>query len=216
MLEAIVQVLLASFDNAVVSELPYKHWYLLNCLPLAAVCEILSLPFKAPDLGGVSGRREIHNDSRTYFDADNCSRHPVCAAVAGAFQDRRVTERIEGVFGPRLAGSFLRIEFAQDTDGFWLEPHTDLGVKLFTMLLYLSRDASHRSLGTDLYDEDKRHVGRTPFISNTALVFIPSSNTFHGFEKRPIHGVRKSLIINYVTDAWRAREQLAFRDRPVA
>ncbi len=29
-------------------------------------------------------------------------------------------------------------------------------------------------------------------------------------------GVRKSLIINYVTNEWRAREQLAFPDRPVA
>ena len=47
------------------------------------------------------------------------------------------------------------------------------------------------------------------------MIFIPSNNTFHGFEPRTIPGVRKSLIINYVTNEWRAREQLAFPDQPV-
>ena len=45
---------------------------------------------------------------------------------------------------PISSGTYLRIEFAQDIDGFWLEPHTDLGVKVFTMLLYLSKDPSHQ------------------------------------------------------------------------
>ena len=66
-----------------------------------------------------------------------------------------------------------RIEFAQDTDGFWLEPHSDLGVKSFTMLLYLSTDPSHSDLGTDIYDADKNHVGRSPFESNAAMIFVP-------------------------------------------
>ena len=59
-------------------------------------------------------------------------------------------------------------------------------------------------------------VGRSPFISNAAMIFVPSHNTYHGFEKRPIKGVRTSLIINYVTDEWRAREQLAFPEAPIA
>jgi len=45
---------------------------------------------------------------------------------------------------------------------------------------------------------------------------VPGDNTYHGFEKRPIEGVRISLIINYVTDEWRAREQLAFPEEPIA
>jgi hypothetical protein len=47
------------------------------------------------------------------------------------------------------------------------------------------------------------------------MVFVPSSDTFHGFEPRNIEGVRKSLIINYVTDEWRAREQQAFPNTPI-
>jgi hypothetical protein len=52
-------------------------------------------------------------------------------------------------------------------------------------------------------------------LPNVAFVFVPSDNTYHGFEGRPIKGVRKSLIINYVTDEWRAREQLAFPEAPI-
>ena len=44
---------------------------------------------------------------------------------------------------------------------------------------------------------------------------MPSNNTWHGFEPRTITGVRRSVIVNYVTDEWRAREQLAFDGRPV-
>jgi hypothetical protein len=117
--------------------------------------------------------------------------------------------------GTNLKGTYLRIEFAQDIDGFWLEPHTDLGVKAFSMLLYLSKDPSHHDRGTAIYDVDKSHVGRSPFTSNGAMVFVPSNDTNHGFERRPIRGVRTSLIINYVTNEWRAREQLAFPNQPV-
>ena len=127
-----------------------------------------------------------------------------------------MTSHIEKVFGTDLEGTYLRIEFAQDIDGFWLEPHSDLGVKVFTMLLYLSKDPSHQDLGTDIYDANKKRVGRSPFTPNAAMIFVPADNTFHGFEKRPIKGVRTSLIINYVTNEWRAREQLAFPDQPIA
>jgi hypothetical protein len=214
--ESVIQCFRASVAKGRRILWPYVNWLLTDCLPDDAVDAILSLPFEAPSLDGVSGKRELHNNTRKYFDAENRNRFPVCNAVARAFQDKRVTSTIETAFGAKLADSCLRIEFAQDIDGFWLEPHTDLGVKVFTMLLYLSKDQRHRDLGTDIYDVQKQHVGRSPFISNGAMVFIPSNSTYHGFEKRPIEGIRTSLIINYVTNEWRAREQLSFPDEPIA
>jgi hypothetical protein len=212
----IAQSLVASFDAAEEHATPYRHWLATRCMPADVADEITALPFPAPELGGISGKRELHNATRKYFDRESQARHPAVAAFADAFQSRAVTDVVESRFGTRLGGSYLRIEFAQDIDGFWLEPHTDLGVKVFTMLIYLSRDPEHRELGTDIYDRDKRHVGRSPFVPNGAMIFVPSTDTFHGFEPRPIHGVRKSLIVNYVTEEWRAREQLSFPDRPIA
>jgi hypothetical protein len=214
--DAIVSSLLASFKSGKMGATPYKHWFVETCLPAEAATEITGLPFPAPALGGVSGRREVHNATRKYFDAENMAKFPVCRAFNEALQDPRVTSGIETIFGTSLKGTFLRTEFAQDTNEFWLEPHTDLGVKVFTMLLYLSTDPAHRDLGTDIYDTNKKHVARSPFTPNGAMIFVPSNITYHGFESRKIEGVRKSVIINYVTNAWIAREQLAFPDTPVA
>jgi hypothetical protein len=214
--EDVIKTFLRSVDSAKRSEQPYRHWALQGCFPADSVDDVLALPFDAPSLEGVSGKRELHNNTRKYFDVENRERFPVCEAIAQAFQDKRVTSHIEKAFGTDLKGTYLRIEFAQDIDGFWLEPHTDLGVKTFTMLLYLSQDPSHHDLGTDIYDGDKRHFGRSAFTPNGAMVFIPGNNTYHGFEKRPIKGVRTSLIINYVTNEWRAREQLSFPEAPIA
>jgi hypothetical protein len=213
--DAIVTSLLTSFTSGKMGATPYKHWFIDKCLPAEAATEITGLPFPAPALGGVSGKREVHNATRKYFDAENMGKFPVCRAFNDAFQDKRVTSGIETIFGTSLKGTYLRTEFAQDTNEFWLEPHTDLGVKVFTMLLYLSTDPAHRDLGTDIYDTEKKHVGRSPFVPNGAMIFVPSNITYHGFEARKIEGVRKSVIINYVTNDWRAREQLAYPDAPI-
>jgi hypothetical protein len=202
--------LFKSFAAAKRSDEPYRHWILNSVFPAAAADALATLPFPVPDLGGVSGKRELHNATRQYFDADNNARHPVCKAVSEVFQSPATVRHIEAATGAEIAGTYVRVEYAQDIDGFWLEPHTDLGVKKFTMLYYLSSDTGHDQLGTDIYWSRERHFGRSPFARNAAMIFIPGDNTWHGFEKRTIPGVRKSVIINYVTTDWRAREQLAY------
>ena len=214
--DAIVASLISSFEAGRRGEKPYRHWFIDKCLPADIAKQALDLPFEAPALGGVSGKREVHNATRKYFDAENMDRHPVCRDVNAALQDKRITSAIDRVFGTKLAGTYLRVEYAQDTNGFWLEPHTDLGVKSFTFLLYLSTDPAHRGLGTDIYNTDKKRVDTSPFVPNGAMIFVPSDITYHGFEPREIKGIRKSIIINYVTTDWRAREQLAFPDTPIA
>ena len=213
--DAVVASMREAIANSAHSATPYKHWFLTKCLPDDAVAEIQALPFEAPALSGISGKRELHNATRKYFDVENQATFPVCQAVADGFQSPAMIAQLQEAYGLNLSGSYLRIEFAQDINGFWLEPHTDLGVKVFTMLLYLSTDPQHSVLGTDIYDNDKKHIGRSPFVPNGAMIFVPSNNTYHGFEPRQIDGVRKSIIINYVTNEWKAREQLAFPQQPV-
>jgi len=173
------------------------------------------MPFPVADLAGVSGTREVHNADRVYFSGRNLDDFENCRAAAEAFQDADTVRLFNQAFGGRLSNTFVRIEYAQDTDGFWLKPHTDIGVKMFTMLIYMSDDPAHADLGTDIYADENTPVARSPFEANSAMIFIPSNKTWHGFEKRPITGVRRSLIVNYVTDEWRAREQLAFPEMPV-
>ena len=175
-----------------------------------------STPYPAQYTNGLSGQRELHNETRRYFDLESQASFPVCRMVAALFQDADVVTALADHFGALLEGTYVRIEYAADTDGFWLEPHTDLGVKKLTIIYYLSDDPAHIDLGTDIYRSQSSHFGCVPFIPDTALVFTPSTNTWHGFEPRPISGVRKSLIINYVGREWRDRSQLSFPHDPVS
>ena len=209
----IAQAFCASVANRKSYPDPYP-WHLVDdILPRDVIRELDSLPFAVPGLDGVSGRRELHNDTRSYFDAAQMAKFPVMRAVAEALQSPEVVRAVAETFDAPVDDTFLRLEYAQDIDGFWLEPHTDLGVKKFTCLIYLSE--GHEELGTDIYRSKEEHFGRSPFIPGTAMIFVPSDKTWHGFEPRAIKGVRKSVILNYVTHDWRAREQLSYPDAPV-
>jgi hypothetical protein len=190
---------------------PFAHRLLSGALPAEAVAGLCALPIAAPALDGRSGSREAHNDTRTYLDPALIARSPLCAAVARAFQARRTVEAVAKTLGADLDDCHLRIEYAQDAEGFWLAPHTDLGVKRFTLLCYLGPD-ERPDLGTDLYEAPDRWSSRTAFRPGAAIAFAPSDHTWHGFEPRRLGCVRKSLIVNYVSHDWRAREQLAFPD----
>ena len=211
----VAEAFIAAVDRRASFDKPYRHHLLENVFPADVADALATLPFAAPTLDGVSGRRELHNDTRSYFDAAATARFPAMAAVAEALQSPAVARLVRDAFAAPIEGTFLRLEYAQDVDGFWLEPHTDLGVKKFTCLIYLSDGPGHDKLGTDIYWDKTRHYGVSPFKRGAAMIFVPGDDTWHGFEKRPIEGVRRSVILNYVSAEWRAKEQLSFPERPV-
>jgi hypothetical protein len=205
-----------ALDKAEGKAAPFAHWLLRDALPPEVARAIAALPFAPPDVGDSLGKRETHNSTRIFFSAQNRAAHAVCADVAAAFQSEAMVRALEGETGASLSGSYLRIEYCQDTDGFWLEPHTDIGAKRFTLLVYLSERADAQSLGTDIYDAARRRIGTASGAFNEGLFFVPGSDTWHGFEKRTFTGVRKSIIVNYVIPEWRSRHELAYPQVPVA
>ena len=218
-LSAAAERIAESFAAAVAGrrtfDAPYRHYLVENVFPADVAEELAHLPFAPPVLNGVSGKRELHNDQRSYFDADGAARFPIMRGVAEALQSTRIVRLVADAFDAPIDDTFLRLEYAQDVDGFWLQPHTDLGVKKFTCLIYLSEGPGHETLGTDIYESPERHFGVSPFKRGAAMIFVPGDATWHGFERRPIEGVRRSVILNYVTHEWRARDQLSYPDRAV-
>jgi len=194
---------------------PFPHWLPRALLPAPAIADVVALPVVPPVIGDTEGKRETNNATRCYFANELLARQPVARSIAESFQSPAVVHAIEAASGAELRGSLLRIEYCQDAHGFWLEPHKDIAVKLLTLIIYLSAPPAGDDWGTDLYDSDLRHAGRAPAVTGNGLMFRPGSDTWHGFERRPIAGVRRSLIVNYVTQDWRAVRELAFRDRPV-
>jgi hypothetical protein len=211
---AVAATLIGAFDHAHFSSTPYRHWLPEELLPSATLEAIDALPVAPPSVRDTLGKRETNNATRLFFGVEERGRHPVCDALAKALQREAVVSRLERLCEVSLRGSHLRIEYCLDTDGFWLEPHTDIGAKLFTMLIYLSSDSGSEAWGTDILDRDFNLVLTSPYRRNLGLIFIPGADTWHGFHKRPILGVRRSLIVNYVKAEWRSRNELAFPDRP--
>ncbi|MBV1707570.1 MAG: 2OG-Fe(II) oxygenase [Hyphomicrobiales bacterium] len=202
---------MACIGRAQHCDAPFDYWLLDDVLPMASIDAIADLPFAPPDAPLFDGRRESNNSTRVYFNPEQQARFAVCRDVVAAFRDPAIIAALTRLTGSDVAKGHLRIEYCQDVDGFWLEPHLDISVKLFTMLVYLSGDPALRDAGTDIYDSTPEHrlVTSAPYEKNKGLIFIPGSNSWHGFSRRPIRGLRKSIIINYVTPAWQSRYELA-------
>ena len=205
-----------ALKDARVESRPYRHWFLTDALPVDTGRAIAGLPIAPPPITDTYGKRETHNDIRVFMSARDRARFPVCGEVAEAFQAAATARAFEAACGVSLAGSLLRIEYCQDVDGFWLEPHVDISVKLISMLIYLCDEPPGEDWGTDIYDSEKKLVRTSACRFNRGYIFVPGKNTWHGFRRRPITGIRKSIIVNYVTGDWRARHELAFPDRPIA
>lgn len=202
---------LGSLAAAEAHSTPYRYWLLDGLLPEVTVDDVVALPFAPPAETVFDGRRESNNAHRVYFTLDAQAMFEVCKDVADAFSHPAVIAALEQRTGARLSEGRLRIEYCQDVAGFWLEPHTDISVKLFTMLIYLSGEPGMEDCGTDIYDDTPEHklVARAPYRRNKGLIFIPGKTTWHGVARRNIPGVRRSLIINYVSPAWRDTWELA-------
>lgn len=194
---------------------PYRHWKLTNVLPEAMCTGILTLPIAPPILGKTDGTRNTYNAHRSFITPLLRQKFPTCAVLADALQRPDVARLIAKTCGIAVEGSFLRMEYMQDTDGAWLEPHRDIPEKLFSMVIYLFIGPDAKDWGTDIYDADRRWVGRSSGEFNSGVIFVPGPATWHGFDPRPIVGVRRLMEINYVDPSWRDREQLAIPDQPV-
>jgi hypothetical protein len=196
-------------------ETPYRRWALTDAFPEELCTAILLLPIAPPMLGATDGTRNTYNARRTFFTPELRAAFPVCENLADMLMRRDVARQLEETLEISANGAFVRVEYIQDTDGAWLEPHRDIPEKIFSMVLYLCTGPHAKDWGTDIYDEKKQWVGRSSADFNTAAIFKAGPSTWHGFDKRPIHGVRRLMEINYVKN-WRDREQLAFPDTPVS
>jgi len=194
---------------------PFRHWKLRNVFPEALCTAVLVLPIAPPLLGRTDGTRGSYNRQRTFITPELRAKFPVCQALADALQQPAVARVMAETCAIDVAGSYLRMEYMQDLDGAWLEPHRDIPEKLFSMVIYLFTGPDAKDWGTDIYDADRRWVARSPGSFNTGVIFVPGPATWHGFDPRPIVGVRRLMEINYVRPNWRDREQLAIPEQPI-
>ena len=210
----------AQFSHAVRSsqraDWPYRHWKIRDVFPIDLCTGLLALPIAPPMLGRTDGTRNSYNDRRTFITPALRGKFPTCQALSEALQRTDVARLMAETCNIDVEGSYLRMEYMQDTDGAWLEPHRDIPEKLFSMVVYLFTGPDAKDWGTDIYDADKNWVGRSAPDFNAGVIFVPGPATWHGFDPRPIIGVRRLMEINYARRDWRDKNQLAFPDQPIS
>ena len=205
----------ALLDAEIVDQ-PYRRWRPKNVLPVDTCTGIITLPVAPPLLGQTDGTRGSYNDKRTFFTPVLRQKFPAVEALCGALQRSDIARVLSETLHIDVNGGRLRMEYMQDIDGMWLEPHRDIPEKLFSMVIYLFTGPDAADWGTDIYDAEQRWVDRSVPDFNSGAVFVAGPSTWHGFDQRPIIGVRRLLEINYVRADWRGIDQLAFPDEPVS
>ncbi|WP_415486303.1 2OG-Fe(II) oxygenase [Acetobacter sp.] len=209
--ETAIAGLRTALDTARSSTVPFRHWTLANVLPQDACDALVAWQFGEEAVAGdTGGRRETRNASRVFVEPEARARDARLDVMAQMFDSPEGRRAVEDLCGTSLDHTALRLEVSLDTDGFWLEPHTDIGAKKLTLLIPLSIHEDAEEWGTDLMNAEGETVVRSNGRFNTGTLFVPGNDTWHGFKKRPIKGLRRGLIVNFVDSTWRATHELAF------
>lgn len=205
LLKATTASVVNSFTNAAESDFPFQHWIVENMLPQELTDQILAV--RIPKTQGFVYDGTRASDSkltpggtppkRMFISKDTKNEFPFFQDLVDAFLSDEVLQLVNTKFNVPTQDLFLRVEYINDFDGFYLEPHKDIIEKQFTLLLFLGDGPEH--MGTDFYDTDFNVVKTVKFGHNRGYVFTPSDNSWHGLERKPIPDRRCSLLINYVT-----------------
>lgn len=97
----------------------------------------------------------------------------------------------------------------QDTNGFWNKPHLDKLDKRITIIVNIDKEDPN-NLGSSLYKNKFGHEEKKiKWKNNSALIFKPELNKWHGFTKMNFIGERQMVIINIPnTSDWILKDTL--------
>lgn len=204
--ESVSQCLSNSITNAKKETYPFDHWEVKGLLEESIRVKMLDIELPAPVNFKYDGTRagdakdrskESIPPKRLFIGKEEIKKYPYFKELKDALLSRAFLDLVKSKFSLDTKGLYLRLEYINDFDGFYLHPHKDIGEKKLTLLLYLNNGPEY--MGTDFYDNDIKLVKTIKFGANRGYAFIPGSDTWHGLEKKPISGRRVSLLINYVS-----------------
>lgn len=193
-----------SLREATEYQQPFRHWTFAHALPADIALQCSHTPMSHDANVRYDGTRAGNSQitpggcpaDRLFVGADACEEHPHFKPIIDAFLTKSLCAQLHRM-GVVMEKHYLRLEYIADRDGFYLEPHKDIGEKTLTFQIYLGDAPEH--CGTDIYDTDLNHVKTLKFRHNHGYCFIPGEDTWHGLETKDIPTARCSMIINYVT-----------------
>ena len=106
-----------------------------------------------------------------------------------------------------VANTYLKLEFANDRPGFFLNKHSDHPEKKKVIIVYVE---GPKETGTCF--QIKEDITKLDFIPNRAVIFEPDHTPTYGVEDNwhwvdKIKDTRRTLVVNWVDkDYWRETE----------
>lgn len=153
-----------------------------------------------------TGARECTNKYRKFITREDT---PDLSKLFSNWDTQESRDFFTNVSKRDCSDGKLRIELCQDNAGFYLDKHIDINEKLITLQVYLGD--GHPSWGTTIYNADHSHYYTNEFRHNTGWMSFKDSPLWHGVEKSAevaSSGLRRSIIINYVSGNWMDTHQL--------
>jgi len=200
--------LLKSLEKSIKHTNPWEYFTFGQCLSLEQIDEIKNAEIDRSNYlhdGTRSGYKEgvakQNHNFREYITKDNYSKYPELKKFIDELRTESVREIIADMVNnkDKFKNAYIRLEVLKDTQGFWLKPHCDWIEKLISSLIYINDTDEDKSLGTDLYNENKELVFTVPFLHNFGYIFH-GPNKWHGMESgKKIKVARRGIQVNYVT-----------------
>lgn len=185
------------FRNKQHSNVPFDHYTFTDffCEKELTGIDSIKLQDHSASLNGA----RTTNTNRFFVDSENMQNNSALKRIAEFFLRDENINMFEKESGRKIRGNYLRVEFIEDKEKSWLEPHVDIEEKIMSLLVYLNNTNELESIGTALYNENKEYVKTVPYINNTGFYFYPGKNTWHGLESVEIKERRRAVMVNYCT-----------------
>ena len=150
------------------------------------------------DIGFLNTESEYLN-----FDGKRCSlKNRYYITKKSSENEQKIAKFFEQNY--KIPNTYLKLEFANDRTGFYLNKHSDHPEKKFVIIVYIE---GPKHTGTFFQENDK--ISKLDFIPNRAVFFEPDSKStydentnYHWVER--IEGTRRTLVVNWVDKTnWR-------------
>lgn len=183
---------------------PWHHYTFNNFFTDEDFHTLKNLEINQADYSNITGYRDVIK-GRTFLNNKAIEHNPALLPIA-RWLDRK--EYYKNCFDTQITNTFVRAEIIHDRYPFFHDVHVDLPCKNLTIIVNIDKD-DDKNLATDLYHTKQHHAKKLKWIANGGVAFKITPDRWHGFEPIEYVGIRKIMIINYVTiDEWRDKDQL--------
>ena len=182
-------------ENRIQNKIPFNHYTFNNVLDNFDLTFLSKINLK--NSSTLNGKRT--SNKNRFFITKKDMNYYCFKSIVNYFLNEKIINFFEKESNRKIRGNYLRVEILEDKDDSYLEPHCDIKEKILSLMIYLNESNEDESIGTSLYDKNKKLIKTVPYINNSGFYFYPDNNTWHGLEKIKLKNKRKAIMVNYCT-----------------